>query len=92
MKLLNCTDCGDVLLLKSFARRCDCERSGGRLLQDGSSVQVDGPCLVLMADAREYAAVTLRRQTAFAVSILAEDSPRLQRSRNRGKEAGLPGR
>lgn len=91
MKLLNCTECGDILLLRSFARRCDCERSGGRLLRDGGSVQVDGPCLVLTADARDYAAVTLRRQAAFPVSVLSEDSPRLQRSQHRRKEAGTAG-
>lgn len=47
MKLLNCTKCTDIRKLTRHWRRCGCGLSKGKYLNDGLTVVVVGPALVL---------------------------------------------
>ena len=39
MKLLYCRTCGDVVLMRREHRTCICGKSGGKYLEDGSTVE-----------------------------------------------------
>lgn len=84
MKLLNCLDCHDIVLLRGGScRACVCGKSSGRYLEDGRKVEVSGPCRVLGIDNREYTlslSATLRvarngREVPNHWFVIPADSP-----------------
>jgi hypothetical protein len=42
-----CESCLDIVLLKRHGRHCECGRSWGRYLDDGSHSVYSGPCRML---------------------------------------------
>jgi hypothetical protein len=47
MKLIFCTECHDIVSLKSDWRHCDCGLSCGKYEDDGLNAVVSGPCIPL---------------------------------------------
>lgn len=54
MKLLNCTDCHDIIKLQYEWRKCLCGKAAGRYLKDGKSVNIQGSGRIIGIDSREY--------------------------------------
>lgn len=54
MKLLNCTDCHDIVKLQHEWRKCVCGKAAGKYLKDGKSVSIQGSCRIIGIDSQEY--------------------------------------
>lgn len=72
MKLLNCTQCDDLLQLVDNGRSCECGRSSGRVL--GNGVLVTGPARVITIDWEFYDG--LCEGTPGPVSVLPSEKAR----------------
>ncbi len=46
MKLIRCTNCGQVIALWSSPLSCECKQSGGHYRPDGDHITIWGPCRV----------------------------------------------
>lgn len=69
MKLLHCTNCGDVLALMPYPRKCFCHLSGGHY-QDDVNVKVSGKAVVIGVSTEAFVdAVNLEGSfTGFVIS------------------------
>lgn len=47
MKFLKCRECNDLVALRTWLKTCKCVKCGGIFLEDGMTVKVFGPCIVL---------------------------------------------
>lgn len=92
MKLLLCTHCGDVQkLLVMHWRKCACEQSAGRYLNNGDDVEIQGAhCLVMGINNESLAMATRRRNykivnpifttNEFRAWVFADDYKKIRRA------------
>jgi uncharacterized protein (DUF983 family) len=47
MKLIYCPECGDIIMLRKYLRKCECGASGGYYLADGTNAEIFGKAIPL---------------------------------------------
>ena len=65
MKLLNCTECRDILALRKTPRRCLCGRSEGAYFDDGLWAWCAGPARVIGLRNQDYARSLVEEQIPY---------------------------
>ena len=83
MKLLNCTACHDVALLRGAWRYCACGKSGARYLRDGTSAEVWGHGRILGIDGAEYRKSLDDHRVRFDCFVMPDSHSRVRRVRRR---------